>query len=187
MMIPMNVCSNYTDLNEVRQYVNQQGMRRVIGMGDSKIPESRCDMKLSSVEAYLEWDSIDTPDKREWLHQRFPYVVVVEEYYPEKDYTTRWCWQKFGPPHGECFDSYSEYPACPLVLALMQSGDGDSHLSHRRKYDRPEAHSHIGTWTTFWLGKTDYDYGFEEYCFAKQADYDAFLAAVPTFGWGEHF
>jgi len=31
-------------------------------------------------------------------------------------------------------------------------------------------HSHIGIWTNRWLGKTGYDYGFQDYCFKNLSD-----------------
>jgi hypothetical protein len=42
-------------------------------------------------------------------------------------------------------------------------------------------------WTLVWLGKTDYDYGFTEYCFLNEADRDAFLAVAPSLTFGENY
>jgi hypothetical protein len=39
----------------------------------------------------------------------------------------------------------------------------------------------------FWQGKTDYNYGFMEFCFSRPEDKDAFLAAAPSMGWGEKY
>jgi len=74
----------------------------------------------------------------------FPHAVVLQVAFPELDFANRWCWQQFGPADGECYEAQSEYPACRL---------------------RTE-HRHAGTWRTIWLEKTDYDFGFNEWCFA---------------------
>jgi hypothetical protein len=97
--------------------------------------------------------------------KRFPYSVVLQVSFPELDYANRWCWQQFGPAHGECLESYSQYPSCDLQTA----------------------HTHDGTWLTHWLAKTDYDFGFSEWCFAQQESRDRFLAFVPLVNWGERF
>ena len=48
-------------------------------------------------------------------------------------------------------------------------------------------HSHSGAWTDHWFLKTDYDFGFNEWYFARQADYDLFLQNVANFNWGERY
>lgn len=95
----------------------------------------------------------------------FPYDVVLQLAYPQVDFANRWCWQQFGPAHGECLEYSSEYPACL----------------------EKEKHRHEGRWLTHWLAKTDYDFGFNEWRFVQQADRDKFLAFVPHITWGENF
>lgn len=95
----------------------------------------------------------------------FPYSVILQLSYPEMDFATRWCWEQFGPAHGKCQQSSSEYPAC--------------HEKSR--------HSHDGKWLTHWLAKTDYDFGFNEWLFVEQVDYDRFLEFVPNITWGENY
>ena len=104
-------------------------------------------------------------EERETRLAAFPYEVVLQLAYPQMDFATRWCWQQFGPANGECLQYSSEYPACHL-------GSG---------------HAHEGRWLTKWLAKTDYDFGFNEWCFAKQADRDKFLEFVPSITWGETY
>lgn len=113
----------------------------------------------------------------------FPFSAVLQGAYPEHDYATRWCWQKYGSPQTECcMESYSEYPSCPEVLATERfDDDGD------RAYSKVKDHSHIGCWTHEWVGKTGYDYGFSEFYFKAQSDLDSFLAAVETFNFGENY
>lgn len=36
--------------------------------------------------------------------------------------------------------------------------------------DKPEEHSHKGIWTSFFVMKTGYDYGYEDFCFKNQED-----------------
>lgn len=126
--------------------------------------------------------------KRDDLRSRFPYAVVLEGSYPEFDYVSRWCWQNIGEMDCEkCYESYSEFPGCPLILGGEKKKKTVSHTTSEGKlvsweeeyYDVPE-HSHTGEWTYYWLGKTGYDYGFGEFFFKNQADLDRFLAVVPT-------
>jgi hypothetical protein len=95
----------------------------------------------------------------------FPHSVVLQVAYPEMDYANRWCWKQFGPAYGECLQASSEYTACELR----------------------EPHKHDGKWLTYWLAKTDYDFGFNEWCFAYSADRDRFLDFIPQISWGERF
>jgi hypothetical protein len=96
---------------------------------------------------------------------QFPYNVVLRLSYPEMDFANRWSWQKFGPPDGECLDSYSEYPTC------------SEKMSHR----------HDGKWMSHWLAKTDYNFGYNEWCFELEVDQQRFLEFVPFINWGEKF
>ena len=170
-------------------------------------------MKIATYDAWLEEDRQDRErlaatrpeyvqrhiDDQKKLDQNrleilmtFPYSVVSEGGYPEHDYAGRWCWQHIGPKEGPCDNWHSEYPACPLVLATeyVRSGEYKNPegkiVPYRRKtYCDPGEHAHQGRWTSLWLGKTDYDYGFQIYFFADEADYGEFLAAFPTFTWDE--
>jgi hypothetical protein len=95
----------------------------------------------------------------------FPHSVVLQVAFPEMDFANRWRWQQFGPPEGECQQVGSEYLACDL----------------------PPPHHHNGSWLTFWLAKTDYNFGFNEWCFARLADRDRFLEFIPQINWGESY
>jgi len=95
----------------------------------------------------------------------FPHSVLLQVSYPEMDFANRWCWQQFAPSDGLCLQSHSEYPAC------TKNGE----------------HAHKGTWTTHWLAKTDYDFGYNEWYFANQPDLDQFVAYLPEVNWGEKF
>ena len=126
---------------------------------------------LSSFEEYLA-STCDAPEDvaeqtcdRNELLLRFPYAVMLQVSFPELDFTDRWCWQQFGPSDGKCMQCQSEYCACPLS----------------------EPHSHSGKWTRHWFEKTDYDFGFNEWYFALQADRECFLANVPKINWGENY
>jgi hypothetical protein len=95
----------------------------------------------------------------------FPNAVVLQVAYPEMDFANRWCWQQFGPADGDCHEASSEYPACDL---------------------RTE-HRHVGTWRTCWLAKTDYNFGFNEWCFADHQGRDRFVQFIPQINWGESY
>jgi hypothetical protein len=140
----------------------------------------------------------DFEARRAGLVENFPHTVLCEGYYPEHDVATRWCWRTFGPRHsyaqdgaGWCLEAYSEYPACPIVLATKElttgtNPDGTAWSEYTYKQD-PLNHRHNGTWTTNWWGKTGYDYGFMEYCFRNEADRDAFRGVAETLGMGERY
>ena len=129
---------------------------------------------LASYDEYLDFEyppaSLDLVDARAAdVRERqarmavFPHCVVLQVSYPELDDANRWCWQEFGPAHGECLQAGSEYPACEIQ----------------------GSHSHDGSWLTHWLVKTSYDFGFSEWYFVHVADRDRFLEFVPLINWGE--
>lgn len=95
----------------------------------------------------------------------FPHSVTLQVSYPELDFANRWCWEQFGPASGDCVQSQSEYPAC----------------------SRHEPHQHQGRWLTHWLAKTDYNFGYNEWCFATEVDRDRFREFVPHLNWGENY
>lgn len=102
---------------------------------------------------------------REARLQRFPHAVMLELAYPELDFAMRWCWEHFGPMDGECLQAWSEYRVCML--------DG--------------SHLHEGKWTSYWVFKTAYNYGFNEFYFADQADHALFCDHLSEFSWGERY
>jgi hypothetical protein len=152
-------------------------------------------MKLSSYKEFLTHDKTWDEEKRKLTGDKFPYTAVVEGVYPEHDFSHRWCWQQFGPPeYKECHDHDSDYPGCPIVLATeyiatgtYKGSDGTMKDWQEKRYKQPEKHSHEGDWTTVWLGKTGYDYGFTEYYFLSEKARDAFILAAPDFGLGENY
>ena len=135
-------------------------------------------MRLSAPGPDDIWDT--AAEERPRIHAMFPHVVTVGHLYEDMDLAHRWCWITFGPRHGECLDAHSGAPACPLVLARKRLADpGNPGGAARYEAGSPvPAHSHRGTWTTLWLGKTDYDYGNQDYCFSTRQQMDLFLAYV---------
>ena len=125
----------------------------------------------SSFEEYLAfWDfSVDArlaeESDRRALLSRFPHSVMLQVSFAELDFANRWCWQNFGPSDGKCDQIHSEYCVCDLA----------------------EPHSHAGRWMSFWYGKIDYDFGFNEWYFEGSADSDLFVANVDKINWGEHY
>lgn len=125
--------------------------------------------------------------KRQRLLEQFPHVVTVEGAYPEQDFLAQWCWKQFGPKQCEkCSDAGLDYPGCPLVLATeyIQTGwyehKGQRIEWQEKAYKPVEEHGHSGKWTTLWLRKTGYDYGFEDYCFQNPEDRDEFVASFAS-------
>ena len=126
---------------------------------------------LSSFEAYLtseclgEADRIDNFEFRNKLLSHFPYAVMLALSFAELDFANRWCWQQFGSPRGECFDTQSEYPMCDIQMP----------------------HCHSGTWAHEWFLKTEYNFGFNEWYFTSASQLQQFLDFVPHLSWGEHY
>ena len=126
---------------------------------------------LSSFEKYLASEDyapeIRAQGERERAARlsRFPHAVTLQVSFPELDFANLWCWQHFGPSDGDCLQRQSDYPACSI----------------------PEPHAHAGKWMWYFLGKTDYDFGFCEWYFAEQPDRDSFLARVGEISWGEKY
>ncbi len=127
--------------------------------------------KLSSLDAYKHWggesanDLSDAQAERSTIISRFSYAVMMKVAFPEIDFGNRWCWQNFGPRDGECIDQCSEYTSCDIELP----------------------HAHVGSWTSNWFVKTDYNFGFNEWYFSDRSDRDQFLEFVPSMNWGEKF
>lgn len=142
-------------------------------------------MRAASIEEYLNLDNIYDPQERDEVHAQFPHVVVIECDFLELDMALRWCWSKFGPQHGECGGWHGDYPSCPLVLATECLEPCKFSGKQKKVYRPVAAHSHVGEWTLHWLGKTEYDHGFGELCFANEAHRDAFALQIPSLDWGE--
>jgi hypothetical protein len=128
-------------------------------------------VSLSSFEDYIA-SVVGSPEARVEQERdrkarlsRFPYVVMLQVSFPELDFANRWCWNHFGPSDGECTQNYSEYRVCALA----------------------EPHSHVGKWMSHWFEKTDYNFGFNEWYFAEQRDWECFLANVNQINWGEKY
>lgn len=131
-------------------------------------------------------------NQRNELLVRFPNTVIATGFYPEHDYASLWCWQNISPENGPCNAWHSEYPACPLVLATehiergtWKDKSGKDLSWERKRYTNPGNHGHEGIWSFLWLGKTNYDYGYGEFCFRNESDRESFLAAFSTFTWSE--
>ena len=134
-------------------------------------------VKESSFEAYLELEypsgcseesslarASEIEDRNRRL-SRFPYAIVLELSYPEVDVANRFCWNNFGPADGDCTQSFSNYPLCTLK----------------------EPHNHRGTRASHWHVKTEYDFGFNEWYFEKESDFDRFCENIANINWGEKY
>jgi hypothetical protein len=128
-------------------------------------------LKLSSIDEYLRDGGESDEDlqvqmrRRHDLMLRFPHPIMLMAAVPEFDFANRWCWNEFGPAHGQCIDSHSRYRVC----------------------DQTRAHSHNGEWASSWFTKIDYDFGFCEWYFLNRQSAEKFEDAIPSFNWGEDF
>jgi hypothetical protein len=98
-------------------------------------------------------------EKIEEAKKLFPYTSTIKWGYSDMDVGHCWCWQTFGPKHGKCEEDcggerlFLNCPFSGLVKAY---------------------HSHVGVWTSVWFGKTDYDFGYEQFFFKHKVDRDMF-------------
>lgn len=146
-------------------------------------------MRLGTKEEYTSIEPMDDPAAElDLIHAQFPYGVVVECDFPEWDVATRWCWQNFGPRHGECLGQL-KYAVCPLVLPTehIVRIDVGGKECEQKQYSIVQLHDHVGKWTTHWYGKTEYDHGFGEFCFSSPEQKARFLEFVPQVDWGENY
>ena len=145
-------------------------------------------MQISSIDEYLRIEPLDEPEKLVLAHAQFPFGVVVECDFPEWDVANRWCWQNFGPRQGECWGQL-EYATCPLILPtehiVKEVVRGKEY--EVKRYSNVPAHNHVGIWTTYWFGKTDYDHGYGEFCFSSGDDKTKFSEYIPHVDWGENY
>lgn len=152
-------------------------------------------MRIGTIEDYVKDSYLDNSSALEdtlapaGIRDQFPFMVIVEGDYPEFDVAGRWCWRTFGPRHGEC-DWHSTYPACPIILAtekvektVIHSGQEFKYLT----YANPTEHSHQGSWTTYWFGKTGYDYGYGAFCFSNENEKMKFINYLPEVNLGENY
>ncbi len=126
---------------------------------------------LTHFDSYFACNEATLEDRSEELALRqqrlqlFPHAAMLQVAFPELDFVNRWCWMNFGSRHGECTQRYSQYRVCDIEMP----------------------HCHSGVWTDHWFLKTDYDFGFNEWYFAREADYNLFLQNVANFNWGERY
>lgn len=144
-------------------------------------------MKLTSYEEFSKNHKTWSEDARKKV--KFPFTSVIEGCYPESDNAIYWCWQQFGPKDGMCNETGSQHPACPVVLATeyIKKYTYEGVEEEEKCYNEVEEHGHLGIWTTVWLGKTGYDYGFTEFYFLNEADKIKFDETVLILGFGEKY
>ena len=131
---------------------------------------------------------------RNALLKQFPYRITMGGYCDyDGDLVNMeiWCYEQFGFRHGECETHYCEYSYenwCKKngfdeildreIDYLIKNGQRDkthqaieNHSAYLRTLQNcPDDHSHIGTWTTLFLFKSGYDYGYQDYYFKHKAD-----------------
>lgn len=135
--------------------------------------------------------------ERKKVHKKFPYVVTIENDHYTLDDIEGWCNRMFGHENGKCnwigcVDSYERWYNesgledqldCELDASDKKYGRRskkgkemstklieDHFAMVKTKKDAPKEHNHIGTWRTFYIVKTGYDYGYEDFCFKNKAE-----------------
>ena len=128
--------------------------------------------------------------EREQIHKKFPHVITYRGHYGEGsllDDMTNWCRQYYGNSDGKChwrkcnlsFDVWHKNTGLEDKLEALLNNcaddEGDNIIDNHFKMiedrpDFPKEHCHIGVWTSFFVVKTGYDYGYEDYCFKNKED-----------------
>lgn len=130
--------------------------------------------------------------KRKKVHKDFPYVITVEADHYFLDDIEDWCRTMFGNYDGECnwdgckksWETWYEETGLEkelddeLYRIRKKHGDQtskDKKISSKamtkhfdmveKREDAPKEHSHNGTWMRFYVVKTGYDYGYQDFCF----------------------
>ncbi len=124
-------------------------------------------LELSNFEEYLNKEYlIGRENKEEYLNHKivernkilldFPYSVILKLFYQQIDFADWLLWQILGDKYGYCNQEQSDIPACKIT----------------------GKHKHNGVWTSFWLAKTDYDYGFNEWFFKNKEDCNILISIL---------
>ena len=134
--------------------------------------------------------------ERKKVHKEMPYIVTVaSDYYHLDDDVDPVLRDTFGPKHGECGwreceFSYDTWHKETGLEAELQNklyprvkGEEEARTDHikehfamiEKRIDKPGKHCHKGKWTTFWIVKTGYDYGYQDFCFKYEVDWLKFL------------
>lgn len=128
--------------------------------------------------------------KRKKIHKKFPFVITYAEHYGSGcllDDISDWCREHYGDRDGEChwrkcslsYDTwyygnrFEEQLDKQLEKCKKREEDGiiDAHFEMiKNRPDIPKKHHHTGIWTTFFVVKTGYDYGYEDFCFKNAED-----------------
>lgn len=127
--------------------------------------------------------------ERREIWKEFPYVVTVAADHYWIDDVNNICRANFGDMHGQCwwrecefsFDVWYEKNNFDELLDKYE--ETEEYKEHANKYwnmienriDHPGEHWHKGVWTTNYLTKTGYDYGYEDFCFKHEVDWLKFI------------
>ncbi len=134
--------------------------------------------------------------ERREVWKEFPYVITVAADHYQVDEVTNICRENFGDRHGQCwwteceysFDVWYEENKFNDKLDKIEKLDKGQGLTKAAKVlsdeywemieervDKPGEHWHKGVWTTNYLTKTGYDYGYDDFCFKNEVDWLKFL------------
>ena len=129
--------------------------------------------------------------KRKEIWKEFPYVVTVAgDHYWIEDVADI-CRANFGARHGRCYWGKCEFSFNVWYDKNKFDEELDKIEKHQNKtsrvlsdaywkmiearIDKPGEHWHKGVWTTNYLAKTGYDYGYDDFCFKHEIDWLKFI------------
>ncbi len=123
-------------------------------------------LEISNFEEFLKEDYlIGNDNKQEFLKRKikernnilldFSHSIILKLSYHQLDFANWLLWQILGEVYGYC--GYSNFPMCKI------KGE----------------HKHNGIWAIYWLAKTNYDYGFNEWFFKQKEDSDVLIKIKP--------
>ncbi|RTK96340.1 MAG: hypothetical protein EKK64_04380 [Neisseriaceae bacterium] len=115
-------------------------------------------------------------------NKEFPYFLILKAAYEVHDALHEFIWEKFGEPHlDSCGCCYSYYNFCPKIdeQSIVCDCEGEKYLFYK---DVPD-HKHNGDWTSIWLTKSGYDFGFGAILFKNKDLYEKCLNEIRNFNF----
>ncbi len=109
----------------------------------------------------------------------FPHTTLVSWIYQDMDVAEDWCCETFGPP---LIIDHIQEDLLRETAEIFGSPINIEHIKYETSITCREKRSTnaSGKWATLWLGKTDYDFGYQQFFFKDPADKEAFENFLKT-------
>ncbi len=149
---------------------------------------------ISQQEEKYQWalEGLETIQKeRREVWKEFPYIITVAADHYWLDDVNDICRINFGERYGQCywrecefsFDVWYEKNKFDDALDKIEKHTNKATRIQSDAYwkmienriDKPGEHWHKGVWTTNYLKKTGYDFGYSDYCFKYEVDWLKFI------------